>query len=98
MNPLLETLMVLDTLRYYGACTASTLETMGKISSATLKRYIKDLRNMGADIVSVKRSGVPAYECRNMDDLKNRLAMWIELEQERNLVAGSNSKFGHVRL
>lgn len=95
MTQRLETLMVLKTLLSYNTCTAKTLETMGGVSPATLKRYIADLRVMGAEIVSVRMGGTPAYECLNGQDCKARLDMWIELETENCLVAGSKSKFGH---
>lgn len=98
MNPLLEMLLTVKTISTYGSCTASTLETMAKISPATLKRYIKDAREMGADIVSIRKATVPAYECRNWSDIKKRVELWIELETQRSFIALSPSKFGHETL
>lgn len=86
MNPHLETLLMVKRLADYGQCSAATLQTMGGVSSATLKRYVRDARLLGADIVSVSRGGVPVYECRNLPVIQQRLLRWIELEQSRSLV------------
>lgn len=86
MNPHLETLLMVKTLVDYGQCSAATLQTMGGMSSATLKRYVRDARLLGADIVSVSRGGVPVYECVNVPAIKQRLLRWIDLEQKRSLI------------
>jgi predicted DNA-binding transcriptional regulator YafY len=85
MNAHLETLLMIKTLSEYGDCSAATLQTMGKISPATLKRYIADARHLGANIVSIRSPAGVAYSLLNKAMVQPRLASWIELEQTRDL-------------
>lgn len=66
--------------------SARDLASARGVSDRTLKSYIAQARNLGADIVSIKRNGQYYYELRNYDDIKGRLIAWIDLE-ERGLLS-----------
>lgn len=86
-NPLLQSLKIIDALNRYGECTAATLQTMGGISPATLKRCISEARLLGADICSVRKNVGWVYELRYADRVMTRVSQWIELEEKRDLTA-----------
>ena len=63
-------------------------ETLGRqldASSATVKRYLVEARELGADIRSVRMNGGWVYELRNWPAIMNRVRIWIQLEEERDL-------------
>ncbi len=76
-------LLMVKTLEKFGFCTAKTLESMGGISPATLKRYIADARFYGCEIVSIKQVGVPSYELRNPGDVIEGVEAWIKMENRK---------------
>lgn len=84
-NPLLQSLQILLSLSF-GDAPASRLASDFSISIPTLKRYLDDLRNMGAVIVSVKAGGQSRYHLANREDVMPRALRWMELEIERSLV------------
>lgn len=81
-NPLLDTLVLIDTLRA-GDAGALELGLMLDVSPATFKRYLADARHLGADIVSERRAGGWVYVLRNADKLRN-LDAWLRFERARN--------------
>lgn len=66
--------------------TAGGLARIVSVSPSTLKRYVDDLRNMGAEIESVRSLGVWRYRLVNKDAVGLRVARWLELERERLLL------------
>jgi len=84
-NPLLQSLQILQSLSY-GDAPASWLAGDASISIPTLKRYLDDLRNMGAVIVSVKAGGQSRYHLANREEVMPRALRWMELEIGRSLV------------
>lgn len=84
-NPLLQSLQVLQALSI-GDYSAKRLTADFSISIPTLKRYLDDLRNMGAVIVSVKAGGESRYHLANTDSVMPRALRWIDLEVQRSLV------------
>lgn len=83
-NPLLQTLRIIETL----SRTDATTETLCKqfdASSATVKRYLAEARDLGADIRSVRSGASWLYELRNADSVMPRTLRWIELEEKRDL-------------
>lgn len=87
-NPLLTTLYV---IRSAGEIrpTAEWLCNYYGLSDRTLKRYIDDARQLGADLRPVKlNDGRYHWTCANWESLEatGRLARWIDLEQSRNLL------------
>ena len=70
-----------------GPTPAYVLQQTQGISAATLKRYIKDARLLGAEIESYRSGQTWAYRLINLDQITARLDTWIELEQKRDLTA-----------
>ena len=83
-NPLLITLEILVTLAKMPTSTSELMTKFG-ISQAGVKRHIAEARLIGADIVSVKSTGVSRYELRNWPAISRRTEMWAQLERERDL-------------
>lgn len=86
VNPLLQTLRLIDRLSQYPA-TSEALEREFEASAASVKRYLKEARELGADICSVRSNGIWVYELRNARSVMKRVKLWIELEEGRNLIA-----------
>lgn len=84
-NPLLQSLQVLLSLSH-GDAPANRLAADFSISIPTLKRYLDDLRNMGAVIVSVKAGGQSRYHLANASCVMPRALRWMELEIDRSLI------------
>lgn len=84
-NPLLQSLQILQSLSY-GDAPAGWLADDASISIPTLKRYLDDLRNMGAVIVSIKAGGQSRYHLANREEVMPRALRWMELEIGRSLV------------
>lgn len=84
-NPLLQSLQILQSLSL-GDAPAGWLAEDVSISIPTLKRYLDDLRNMGAVIVSVKSGGQSRYHLANSQEVMPRALVWVELETRRSLL------------
>ena len=85
-NPLLQILKMIETISRFPASS----ETLGRqldISPATVKRYVVEARQIGADIRSVRLGGGWVYELRNADAVMTRVKLWIDLEEKRDLTA-----------
>lgn len=86
VNPLLQILRMIETL----SRTASSAETLCKqlnASPATVKRYLNEARELGADIRSVRSGPSWLYELRNAETVMPRTMRWIDLEEKRDLRA-----------
>ena len=83
-NPLLQTLRMIEKLSRDDA-NSETLARELDASPATLKRYLNEARELGADICSVRMSGGWVYELRNAEAVMKRVKLWIDLEETRNL-------------
>lgn len=86
VNPLLQTLKMIENLSRSGA-TAQSLGAYLDASPATVKRYLVEARALGADICSVRIGGGWVYELRNVDAVIKRVRLWIDLEEKRDLTA-----------
>ena len=84
-NPLLQTLQIIETLSRFDA-SIDTLANQVNCSEPTAKRYIKEARAMGADIVAARVGGIFVYELRNWDACRHTVTTWIELEKARKVV------------
>lgn len=85
VNPLLQTLRLIDKLsRYYAS--AETLGRQLDASPATVKRYLLEARVLGADIRSVRMNGGWVYELRNAESVMARVKTWMDLEEKRSLI------------
>lgn len=87
-NPLLTTLYV---IRSAGEIrpTAEWLCRYYGLSDRTLKRYIEEGRQLGAQLRAVKLAdGAYHWQVENWESLEatGRLARWIDLEESRSLV------------
>jgi hypothetical protein len=89
-NPLLQCLRLIETLTRFDA-NAETLGRQLDASPATVKRYISEARDLGADICSVRMNGGWVYELRNADQVAERLRQWIDLEEKRDLIGVSGA-------
>jgi len=85
-NPLLQCLRLIEALTQFDA-SAETLARHLEISPATVKRYISEARDIGADICSVRKHGGWFYELRNAAQVSERLRQWIDLEEKRDLTS-----------
>ena len=67
--------------------SAEYLVNLVDVSRATFMRYLGDLRHMGCRIVS-RREGAasPVYRLENADQVRVRLAGWLDLETRRTLL------------
>lgn len=86
-TPLLLTLEVAETmLEPMSEWSAVDLCQRHGVSVATLKRYIADLRHMGARI-TVRGGGKNPwfYRLDNADAVTNTLKAWLRLERARDL-------------
>lgn len=88
-NPLLTMLRVVDSLNK-SDITAADLMLKHGLTGITLKRYIRDAKSMGADIVSVKCDGKSYYHLNNYANIKKILNKWIELEEKRSFIDFEN--------
>jgi biotin operon repressor len=86
VNPLLQTLRMIEALSRSDA-SAETLCKQLDASSATVKRYLNEARDLGADIRSVRVGAAWVYELRNADSVMSRTMRWIDLEEKRDLRA-----------
>lgn len=77
-NQHLQTLQIIETLSRFDA-SVKTLADHVKCSEASTKRYIKDARHLGADIVASRKNGAWVYELRNWDACKKTVISWIAL-------------------
>jgi hypothetical protein len=87
--PLLVTLEVAETMSEpMSEWSAVELCERHGVSIATLKRYIADLRHMGARI-TVRGGGKNPwfYRFDNADQCAKTLGTWLRLERERTLIA-----------
>lgn len=88
-TPLLLTLEVAETmLEPYSEWSAVVLCERHGVSVATLKRYIADLRHMGARII-VRGGGKNPwfYRLDNAEQCQKTVRAWLRLERERTLIA-----------
>lgn len=87
-NPLLQQLEIVESLRdagYSGLSARELCERHG-VSLATLKRYIKELRHLGAGIKSVGGGACPwVYRLTNWDAMSKTVTAWLRLERARSL-------------
>lgn len=79
-------LMVGRELGIKGDQPSEHLANMVGVSGATLKRYLAELRLLGAVVVSRRVSGGWVYRFENWDDCAERLLRWLELERSRRLL------------
>lgn len=86
VNPLLQTLRMIEALSRADS-SAETLSLYLDASPATVKRYLNEARELGADIRSVRSGACWLYELRNASSVMPRTVLWIELEQKRDLRA-----------
>lgn len=87
MNPLLQTLCVID----YLPCSSADLEKHFSISSATLKRCIREARLLGAGIESVRSGKGWMYRLTNRSEIESLLKTWVHLEKVRDLRSGARA-------
>lgn len=88
-SPLLVTLEVAETMSEpFSEWSAVVLCERHGVSVATLKRYIADLRHMGARI-TVRGGGKNPwfYRFDNAEQCATTLATWLRLERDRRLTA-----------
>lgn len=81
---------LLDTLLLMKACAAPMAsgvlcESLG-VGVATLKRYIREARHLGADIQAVKVGARWYYFTANWSACQKIADRWIELQQQRSVV------------
>lgn len=84
-NPLLTTLYILRTIGEHQP-TAEWLANYYGVCDRTLKRYIVEARQLGADLEPVKMmDGRYHWTCTNWATIQQRglLSRWIALEEER---------------
>lgn len=86
VNPLLQILRMIETLSRNDT-SAETLCKQLNASPATVKRYLNEARELGADIRSVRCGASWLYELRNAETVMPRTMRWIDLEQKRDLRA-----------
>ena len=89
VNPLLQILRMIEAL----SRTDSSSETLCKqlnASPATVKRYLVEARELGADIRSVRVGPSWVYELRNADSVMPLTMRWIDLEEKRDLRSSSS--------
>lgn len=84
VNPLLQILRMIETLSHIDA-SAETLCKQLNASPATVKRYLNEARELGADIRSVRCGAAWVYELRNSESVMPRTLRWIDLEEKRDL-------------
>lgn len=82
VNPLLQILLMIETLSRNDANAETLCKQLGA-SPATVKRYLNEARELGADIRSVRDGGHWLYELRNAESVMPRTLRWIDLEQKR---------------
>ena len=85
-NPLLQQLEIVERLSnagYSGLSAARLCEDAG-ISLATLKRYLAELRHLGARIESYGGGRGPwHYRLRNWQEIEKTVTVWLRLERAR---------------
>lgn len=69
-----------------GDASAEHLADQVQVSGPTLKRYIAELRNMGADIVSYRHGERSLYRLQNARVVEGRLCSWLDHELNRSLI------------
>lgn len=85
MSELAKTLMVGFHL-LAGDASGEHLAEQVRVSGATLKRYIIELRHMGAVIVSYRRGELSLYRLENARMVEGRLCSWLDHELNRTLI------------
>jgi hypothetical protein len=66
--------------------SAEYLQNHAAISWATLKRYLRDLRHMGCEIVCRREPSGSLYRLENPEAVQEKLITWLRLEREHTLV------------
>ena len=69
-----------------GDATAEHLAEQVQVSPATLKRYVLELRHMGAVIVSRREGSAWLYRIENAEAVQSRLCSWLDHEISRTLI------------
>ena len=69
-----------------GDATAEHLAEQVQVSPATLKRYVLELRHMGAVIVSRRDGSAWLYGLENSEAVQGRLCSWLDHEISRTLI------------
>lgn len=87
MSPLLITLNIINDICDDSFSSAWLAKRYG-LSDRTFKRHIDEARHLGAVLKPYNTGGAWYWECENADQLREsgRLARWIALEKERDLV------------
>lgn len=86
-NPLLQQLEIVERLAaagHVGLSAARLCEDQG-VSLATLKRYLADLRHLGARIESYGGGRCAwHYRLRNWAEIEKTVSTWLRLERARS--------------
>lgn len=69
-----------------GEFTTEYLCQFAEVSTATLRRYLDQLRNMGCVILSERGQGGWVYRLHNANEVRERLCLWLDLERTRSLL------------